>query len=197
MPHPFKLGNTTILVHNDFADGYANGFITHPQAQQGEPISLEMISELVAECFLDVSHTHDWNVGYLVGAIEGIRLGNSRREEAVLSSVRLGAATLRLNRWRFREGYYNGQEYYQAGQDEQSLPLILTARGLLSYIAHHDSKTDTYFLSENELNTLEETLGQLIGYVCAALFPFAEQGEREKTMSLPTKLVSIASLQEA
>jgi len=198
MPHPFKIGNTTILVHNDeFADGYTNGLVAHPEAQQGEPVSVEVISELVAESFLDVSHTRDWNIGYLIGAIDGIRLGNVHQQDAESPYAHLGAVTLCLNRWRFREGYRTGQEDYHAGQQEQMSPPMLTARDLLRYIAHRNSHTDMHYFSESELNTLEETLGQLIGYLCAALFPVVEQVEVGEVMPQHTESLPVASLQEA
>ncbi len=198
MLHPFKIGNTTILVYNnEFADGYTNGFVAHPEAQQGEPVSVEVISALVAESFLDVSHTRDWNMGYLMGAIDGIRLGNTPQEDNESPYAQLGAVTLRLNRWRFREGYSTGQEDYHAGQHEQTSTPMLTARDLLRYIAHHDSNTDTYYFGESELNTLEETLGQLIGYLCAASFPVVGQAEMGEVMPQHTEPLPVASLQEA
>lgn len=84
--------------------------------------------------------------------------------------VQLGEVTLRLNRWCFRAGYENGQADYEQGQHERSSCAILSAQELLRYVAHYDSDTDLYLLGDEELCTIEETLGQLIGYLCSALF---------------------------
>lgn len=70
--------------------------------------------------------------------------------------------TLRLNRWRFCEGYYNGKLDYGEGQEERTSQDVLTARDLLRYIAHRDPETNLYSFGEEELACLEETVGQLI-----------------------------------
>lgn len=55
-------------------------------------------------------------------------------------------------------------------QHERTSPDVLTAHGLRLYIAHRDSETNRYYFGEDELACLEETPGQLVGYVCTALF---------------------------
>ena len=76
----------------------------------------------------------------------------------------------------------------------------MTARDLLSYIAHRDPETKRYFFGEEALNTLEETLGQLIGYVCTALFPtlqIVQQGEAVPTHPHVTEPLPSTVLQDA
>jgi hypothetical protein len=102
--------------------------------------------------------------------------------------VQFGSLALHLNRWRFRDGYYNGQQDYEAGRDERTSPDILTARELLSYIAHRNPETHTYYFGEDELSALEDILGQFIGYLCAALFP-------KPTQEHNTEPLHIAALQ--
>ena len=109
-----------------------------------------------------------------MGAISGIREGSHSEEHLECPQVQLGAVLLRFNRWRFREGYLNGHLDYEAGKETLSSPDVLTARDLLCYIAHYDLDTNMYSFAEDQLATLEETLGQLIGYFCAALFPKQE-----------------------
>ena len=66
----------------------------------------------------------------------------------------------------------------------------MTARELLSYIAHRNPETNTYYFGEDELSALEDVLGQLVGYLCAALFP-------KPTQEHDTGPLQIAALQEA
>ncbi len=170
----FKLGKTTILVPDDeFADGYANGFVIHPEADQ--PLTVETIRTIITQSVFDVTHPVDWNMGYIVGALDGIRKGMQSDHDPDARQVGLGALTLRLNNWRFREGYITGQGDYAALQDERTDPPLLSACDLLRYIAHRDRETDRYYFGEEELATLEELLGQLVGYLCAALFFTQEQ----------------------
>lgn len=116
----FKVGKSTILVHDDeFADGYVNGFVAHPKDQE-TPFTVEAIRQIIAESFFDVQHTGDWNTGYIVGAISGIREGD-HSDISEGKEVQLGPVLLRFNRWRFREGYSNGQLDYEAGKNERRL----------------------------------------------------------------------------
>ncbi|MBV9708691.1 MAG: hypothetical protein JO125_14930 [Chloroflexi bacterium] len=165
-----KVGKSTILVRDDeFADGYSNGLLAYPKDQE-IPLTVEAIHQIIAESFLDEQHTSDWNIGYIVGAISGIREGNYLASSEG-KEVQLGPILLRFNRWHFREGYCNGRLDYETSRDEQTSPHVLTAHDLLRYIAHRDSATDRYYFAEDELMALEETLGQFIGYFSAALFP--------------------------
>lgn len=113
-----------------------------------------------------------------------------QQEEPDAPRVQFGSHTLHLNRWRFRDGYYNGQHDYEAGCDERTSPDLATARELLSYIAHRNPETNTYYFGEDELSALEDVLGQLVGYLCTALFPQPAQEH-------DTEPLQIAALQEA
>lgn len=167
----FKLGKSTIVVHDDeFADGYTNGSVAYPNTAQETLFTVEHIRQIITESFLDGKHTGDWNIGYIVGAISGIREGSHYDDHLECPQVQLGAGLLRFNRWRFREGYLNGQLDYEAGKETHPSPHVLTARDLLCYIAHYDPDTNMYSFAKDQIATLEETLGQLIGYFCAALF---------------------------
>jgi hypothetical protein len=170
----FKLGKATILVPDDeFADGYANGFVIHPEA--GQPLTVETIRRIITQSVFDTMHPDDWNMGYIVGALDGIRRGEPSTHDPDARQVRLSGLTLRLDDWRFREGYITGQEDYAALQDERTDPSVLSARDLLRYIAHRDRETNRYYFGEEDLATLEEMLGQLVGYLCAALFSTQQQ----------------------
>lgn len=186
----FKPGHSTILVHDDeFGDGYTNGVIGYPD--QERPLTVTAIRNLIEEAVADTSHAPDWNTGYIAGAIKGILEGDyKQQEEPDAPRVQFGSLTLHLNRWRFRDGYYNGQHDYEAGHDERTSPDLLTARELLRYIAHRNPETNTYYFGEDELSALEDVLGQLVGYLCAALFPKAAQEH-------DTEPLQIAALQEA
>ncbi len=186
----FKLGNSTIVVSNDeFGDGYTNGIMSYPD--QARPLTVTAIRNIIGEAVADTCHTEDWNTGYIAGAIRGILEGDCKQqEEPDAPRVQFGSLTLHLNRWRFRDGYYNGQQDYEAGRDERTSPDRLTARELLSYIAHRNPETNTYYFAEDELSALEDVLGQFIGYLCAALFPKPAQVH-------DTEPLHLAALQEA
>src|SRR5260370_29693564 len=136
----FKLGKSTVLVPDDaFADGYANGLIAYPK-DLNIPLTVTALRQIIAESMVDAQHPADWNTGYIVGAISGLREGD-RRDEPDGEEVHLGSITVRLNRWRFREGYYNGKLDYEEGQHERPCPAVLSARDLLRYIAHRHPQT--------------------------------------------------------
>ena len=168
-PQLFKFGNATILVENgDFADGYYNGLTGGFDLEQ--PVSVEAIRAMIVESLSDLQETPTWNTGYIAGALTDLYKGSHRRDEPDAPQVQLGPVTLRLNRWRFHDGYYIGHEEYEAAQQERPTPGVVTARELLDTIAHCDSGTDTYHFGQEELSALEDILGQLVGYLCAALF---------------------------
>lgn len=169
--HVFKLGKSTLVVSTDaFSDGYANGFVGYPNKEEAHPLTVDTIQRLILDSLFDQLQSREWNLGYIVGAISGLREVN-HDTAAASCDMQLGLVTLRLNRWRFREGYINGQADYEQGQHERPSRTVLTAQELLRYIAHYDTNTGLYVLGDEELCTLEETLGQLIGYLCSALFP--------------------------
>jgi len=145
----FKLGATTVLTHNDgFADGYANGLVAHPQTAQ-QPLTDTILYELIVTKILDVHASNEWNTGFVVGALEGLRKGHTTISAPDVPVVQCGDVTLRLNNWRFREGFLLGQEDRQADlADQEVTGTSLTARDLLSYIAHRDPDTKHYFLRE-------------------------------------------------
>ncbi len=174
-PQVFKLGYSSILVKNDeFGDGYTNGLVAHPDEKQ--PLTVEAIRKIIDEAVIDVSETEDWNTGYIVGAVRGILEGDYKGKwEPNAPRVQCGSLTLHLNRWRFRDGYYNGQRDYEVSQEGQPSTRILTANELLRYLAHHDPQTNRYYFGEEDLSGLEDVLGQLVGYLCAALRPSPAQ----------------------
>jgi hypothetical protein len=185
-----KFGKSTIILQSDeFAEGHSNGIIAYPQDQ---PLTDRAIYEIIVKNILDVSHTDTWNAGYIMGALHGLFVGRSEVEERDAPQVQLGHMTLHLNNWRFREGYYDGREDQQASQHERPATII-TARDLLRYIAHYNPETKRYYFAEEELSTLEETLGQLIGYLCAGLFLQPEPGVAQERHTEPLRAV----LQEA
>ncbi len=181
----FKLGATTVLTHsNAFADGYGNGFVAYPQTAQ-QPLTDTMLYDLIVTNILDTDASHEWNAGFVLGAIEGLRKGRPAPTPDT-SIIQCGTVMLRLNNWRFREGFLLGQEDRQADlAEEEVTPTTLSARDLLSYIAHRDPETGCYFLDEKVLHTFEETLGQVVGYVCTALFSTLQATEQEE--SVPTR----------
>ena len=121
---------------------------------------------------MDTEHTPEWNTGYIAGAIKGILEGDCKQDaEPDAPHIQIGSLILQLNRWRFRDGYYNGQHDYEGSRNDCTEPSMLTARELLSYIAHRDSETNSYFFGEDEHSALEDGLGQCVGYLCAALRP--------------------------
>ena len=171
----FKLGCATILVHDDeFSDGYSNGLLAY--ADQEPPLTEEAIRNMIVESMTDSLHTAQWNTGYIVGAIKGIHEDTyQQQDDADAPYVQLGTLTLHLNRWHFRDGYYNGQRGYKMHHAEQMATGILTARELLSYVANRDPATDRYSFGEDELSALEDVLGQFVGYLCAAMSQQATQ----------------------
>ena len=188
----FKLGATTVLTHsNAFADGYGNGFVAYPQAAQ-QPLTDTMLYDLIVTNILDADASHEWNAGFVLGAIEGLRKGRPVPTPD-MAVVQCGTVALRLNNWRFREGFLQGQEDRQADLAEEEAPVTtLTARDLLSYIAHRDPETGRYYLDNKILNMLEETLGQVVGYLCTALFSTLQASEQEE--SVPTRSQEIQPL---
>lgn len=189
-PQVCKFGKSTVIAPDgEFSDGYSNGVIRY--SNQEAPLTVEAIRNLIVESIADTNYPQDWNTGFIAGAIRAIYEGvYPQKDEPDAPQVQLGPVTLRLNRWRFRDGYYNGQQDYQQSQNEQATPDTLTARDLLRYIAHRDPEKDTFFFGEDELSALEDVLGQLVGYLCAALFPKAAQ-ERN------TEPLQVTALQEA
>jgi hypothetical protein len=99
--------------------------------------------------------------------------------ETVLKYIELGqdykcftrVSRFLVNRWRFRDGYYNEQHDDEGNRNERTSRDTLTARELLSYIAHRDPETNRYFFGEDEHSALEDVLGQVGSYLCAALRP--------------------------
>jgi hypothetical protein len=165
----FKLGHATILVDDDeFGDGYSNGLLAY--SDQEKPLTVEALRKIIVESMTDSEQTENWNIGYITGAIRGIHEGAyTQKEDTDAPYVQLGSLTLHLNRWRFRDGFYNGMREYEIKQDERKPAGILTARELLSYLAHRDPKTNRYYFGQDELSALEDILGRFVGYFCAAL----------------------------
>ncbi len=197
----FKLGATTIMTCSDaFADGYANGLVAYPQSAQ-QSLTDTMLYDLIVTNILDVHASNEWNVGFILGALEGLRKGHAEVTESDAPAVQCGSVTLRLNNWRFREGFLLGQEDRQADLAEQETTgTILTARDLLSYIAHRDPDIKHYFFTDEELNALESTLGQLIGYLCTVHFSTQQANEQVGTKDTHTQItepLSSAVLQNA
>ncbi len=178
----FKLGATTVYTHSDaFADGYGNGFVAYPHNAQ-EPMTDTMLYDLIATNISDTSASHEWNVGFVLGAIEGLRKGRPVPTPE-MKVVQCGTVTLRLNHWQFREGFLNGQEDRQADLvQEEAVPTSISARDLLSYIAHRDPATGRYSLGKEALRTFEETLGQVVGYLCTALFSTLQTNEQAESV---------------
>jgi hypothetical protein len=187
--HPFKYGRSTIVVEeDDFTDGYMNGYAVSPGEE--DVWSVEALHRLIMECVSDTKESPAWNIGCLLGAIKAIYDGTPL-EEGYTPSVQLGPITLRLNRWRFHDGYWIGRQDYAADQDDRHPSNVLTAHELLSYIAHRDPATQTYYLGPDEVSAFEVIIGQLVGYLCAALFP--QTGQDGETEQPPSSTV----LQEA
>ncbi len=180
----FKLGATTVYMRsNDFADGYGNGFVAYPHNAQ-EPMTDSMLYDLIVTNILDSSASHEWNAGFVLGALEGLRKGRPIPTPE-MKVVQCGTVTLRLNHWQFREGFLLGQEDRQADlAQEEAVPTSLSARDLLSYIAHRDPATGRYSLGKEELHTFEETLGQVVGYLCTALFSTLQASEQAESVEM-------------
>lgn len=117
-----------------------------------------------------MSTSKEWNAGYILGAALGLLLGKQDNADPDALHVQLGSVTWCLNNWRFRDGFYTGQEDYQAGQNEREPRHMVTAGDLLRFIAHRDSQTRRYYFAEDEIDALEDMLGRLTGFLCAALF---------------------------
>ena len=185
----FKLGNASILVESDeFADGHDNGLTSLEETQ---PLTVAAIRTILVEALNDTIEPADWNTGYVVGAIRGIYEGSPAlwETEPEISSVQLGSLTLRLNRWRFSGGYYTGRQAYKMKQANRPSTRVVTATELLRSIACYDAETKQYTLAEAELSGLEDVLGQLVGYLCAALFPIATQ-EQDDVLTTGNTLTS-------
>src|SRR5258708_4417611 len=127
----FKLGNSTIVVSNDeFGDGYTNGIMSYPD--QARPWTVTGTRNIMGEAVADTCHTEDWNTGYIAGAIRGILEGDCKQqEEPDAPRVQFGSLTLHLNRWRFRDGYSNGQQDYKAAPNAPPPPHTFTPPKLL------------------------------------------------------------------
>jgi hypothetical protein len=163
-------------------DGYGNGFVAYPHNAQ-EPMTDSMLYDLIVTNILDSSASHKWNAGFVLGAIEGLRKGRPVLTPE-MKVVQCGTVTLRLNHWQFREGFLNGQEDRQADlAQEEAVPTSISARDLLSYIAHRDPATGRYSLGKEEIRMFEETLGQVVGYLCTALFSDLQVSEQEESAS--------------
>jgi hypothetical protein len=187
---PFKFGNTTILIeHEDFADGYDNGYAHYPT--ENELLTVEAIHRLIVENLSDQAESPIWNTGYILGALTGIYVGRSHGDEPHAPKVQLGPVTLHLNRWRFRDGYYIGQEHYRLCQTASPTPTTITARELLDLIAHRDPATQTYYFGQDELAALEDILGRLVGYLCAAFS--ASMAHESVTEPLPNPALQATS----
>lgn len=188
---PYKFGSVTILAENeeDFANGYSNGFVGYPEQNQ-QPLTEQDVRRLIIQNLTDPTESLTWNTGYVLGALAGLYVGPYRGDEPHAPQVQLGPVAFYLNRWRFRDGYFMGQEKYQTRQAEHPTPNVIFARELLDLIAHRDSITQTYHFSANELTGLEDILGQLVGYLCAALFSETKEGPT-------TEPLAVAASQEA
>jgi hypothetical protein len=186
----FKLGYASIVVKSDeFGNGYTNGLLAHSDQ---EAMTVEAIRAMIEEAVQDVSEPADWNTGYIVGAIRGLFEGNYKGErEYEAPCVQFGPLTLYLNRWRFRDGYYNGQRDYEVNHADQAAPDRLTAGELLAYIAHRDPATQVYYFGQDELSAIEDVLGQLIGYLCAAFS--ASMAHESVTEPLPNPALQASS----
>ncbi len=171
LPQMFKYGQSSILVHADaFEDGYSNGLLS-PLSEETHLLTDTALYENIVKNILDVNASNEWNAGYILGTMHNLFLGKRDHTEPDAPQVQFGSVTLRLNTWRFRDGFYTGQEDYQAGQDERESTQIVTAHDLLRFIAHQDPETKRYYFVEEEIDALEDMLGQFTGYLCAALFP--------------------------
>ncbi len=169
-PQMFKYGQSSILIHNDdFEDGYSNGLLGYG-SEETHLLTDTALFESIVKNILDVKASNEWNAGYILGTTHSLLLGKGDHTEPDAPQVQLGSVTLRLNNWRFRDGFYTGQEDYQAGQDEREPRHIVTAGDLLRFIAHRDPDTKRYYFVEEEINALEDMLGRFTGYLCAALF---------------------------
>ena len=173
-PQLFQYGNSSILVQSDdFEDGYFNGLLSHLEDEL-HPLTDTALFAWIVKNILDIKASNAWNTGYLLGSIRSLLIGTRDLTEPEAPQIQLGAITLRLNNWRFRDGFYTGQEEYQAGQDEREPGQTVAAGNLLRFIAHRDPETKRYYFVEEEINALEDMLGQFTGYLCAALFPKQE-----------------------
>ncbi len=98
-----------------------------------------MLYDLIVSNIAETSASNEWNTGYIVGALEGIRRGCATPPSPDTCIVQCGPVTLRLDNWRFREGFVLGQEDRHAQLVEQEVSrTTLTARDVLSYIAHRE-----------------------------------------------------------
>ena len=170
----FQYGQSSILVSNDdFEDGYYNGLLSH-LSDELHPLTDATLFVWIIKNILDVQASNAWNTGYLLGSIRRLLIGTRDITEPEAPQVQFGSVTLRLNSWRFREGFCTGQEDALASLDEQSSQRVVTAHDLLRFIAHRDPETKCYSFAEEEINAVEDTLGQFTGYLCTAFFPKQE-----------------------
>ena len=183
----FKLGYSSILVESDdFEEGYYNGYTTYPE--EAQPLTVEAIRKMLATALSNTSETTDADTGYIIGVARSIYEGHPSLwdTEPETLSVQFGSVTLRLNRWRFGNGYDEGQQAYEADHAERPSTRTVTAMELLRYAAYHDPKTNQYRITENELTHLEAFLGRFVGYLCAALFPTPTQGHKTESVPVTT-----------
>jgi hypothetical protein len=173
-PRVFKFGLTSIEVQSaDFKRGYNEGVFAFINIE-GPYLTFEHLYELIARCFLDITHSAEWNTGYLAGAFHSLRIlsnGQPPSEAEEQENVQLNSHfTLCLNRWRFAEGYHEGRKLFleRFAADPARL---LRSDELLNAVAHYHPRTDSFFLSPSEILLAEMMLGQLIGLFCAGLFP--------------------------
>lgn len=170
----FQYGQSSILVQNDdFEDGYDNGLLHHPN-EELHPLTDTAFFAWIVKNILDVRTSNAWNTGYLLGSIRRLLIGARDLTEPEAPQIQFGSVTLRLNNWRFREGFCTGQEDSLSSVDERSSQRVVTAHDLLRSIAHRDPETKRYFFAEDEINTVEDTLGQFTASLCTALFPRQE-----------------------
>lgn len=166
----FKYGQSSLIVHSDdFEDGYANGLLDHLD-HESSSLTATALAECIVKNALDSSASREWNAGYILGIALSLLLGTPDTAEPAAPQVLFGPVTLRLNNWRFREGFYVGQDDYQAGQSERGCSPLVTANDLLRSVAHYDTQRQRYFFDQSELDALEDMFGRFTGFLCAALF---------------------------
>ncbi len=190
----FKTGYTSILVPDedadDFADGFSNGWVDYPPKDR--LLTSDDIRRIILETFIDPGNSATWNTAYIMGAVRGIYEGGyySNAPEPEIPFIQLGNVTLRLNHPLFSAGWLCGYENYGASHAQHLAPQTVTAIELLRHIAHYNPKSRQYSLDEEHASHVEETLGRIIGYFCAALSP-------QSTQEQDTEPLQVAALQEA
>jgi hypothetical protein len=169
----FKFGNAVISeASEDFREGFHNGCLWYsPQeGTQEHPVSVQQLHDLVTTAMTDQVESSDWNLGFLIGAVVDLHRGALFVPDPRAPQVQLGTQTLHLDHWQFQDGFFAGIEDYHRLCTEGEVKPPLTARELLHYVAVYHSDTDRFYLDEEGLRCQEETLGQLAGFLCAALF---------------------------